>query len=59
MSKKAWTGLCSVVDEEGRVGWGQKVGRGPAEVKEDDTAEYVSGAFLLAGSEILKMNKKD
>jgi hypothetical protein len=44
-----------VVDEEGRVGWGQKVGRDPSEVEEKDTGEYVSGAFLLAGSEMLKM----
>ena len=53
--QKAWKGLCNVVDEEGKVGWGQKVGRGPGNVKEDDTGEYVSGAFLLAGSEILKL----
>lgn len=53
--QKSWKGLCSVVDEEGRVGWGQKVGRDPSEVEEKDTGEYVSGAFLLAGSEMLKM----
>lgn len=54
--EKAWTGLCNVVDTEGKVGWGQKVGREPANVKKEDTAEYVSGAFLLAGSEVLKMD---
>ena len=53
--QKSWKGLCSVVNEEGKVGWGQKVGRDPAEIKKDDTGEYVSGAFLLAGSEILKL----
>ena len=53
--QKSWKGLCSVVNEEGKVGWGQNVGRDPAKVKEDDTGEYVSGAFLLAGSEILKL----
>jgi len=52
---KAWKGLCSVVDTEGKVGWGQKVGRDPAKIKKEDTGEYVSGAFLLAGSEMLKM----
>lgn len=56
--KKAWKGLCQVVDEEGKVGWGQKVGRDPAEVKKDDTGEYVSGAFLLAGSEVQELIKK-
>ncbi len=53
--QKSWNGLCSIVDEEGKVGWGQKVGRCPAKVKKEDTGEYVSGAFLLAGSEILKL----
>lgn len=52
---RSWKGLCSVVDAEGKVGWGQKVGRKPAKVKAEDTGEYVSGAFLLAGSEMLKM----
>lgn len=56
--QKAWKGLCSVVDDEGKVGWGQKVGRDPAKVKKEDTGEYVSGAFLLAGSEVLKLIKK-
>lgn len=53
--QKSWKGLCNVVDEEGKVGWGQKVGRDPAKVKKEDTGEYVSGAFLLAGSELLKL----
>lgn len=53
--EKAWKGLCSVVDEEGKVGWGQLIGRGPSSIKAEDTGEYVSGAFLLAGSEVLKM----
>lgn len=57
--QKAWKGLCNVVDDDGKVGWGQKVGRNPAKVKEEDTGEYVSGAFLLAGSEILKMVNKN
>ena len=47
------------MDSEGKVGWGQKVGRDPAKVKAEDTGEYVSGAFLLAGSEILKFVKSD
>lgn len=53
--QKSWKGLCGVVDEDGKVGWGQKVGRNPAEVKKEDSGEYVSGAFLLAGSELLKL----
>ena len=45
----------TTVDEEGKVCWGQKVGRDPGNVEKEDTGEYVSGAFLLAGSEMLKL----
>jgi hypothetical protein len=37
------------------VQWGQPVGDRPALVKEALTHEYVSGTFLLAGSEMLRM----
>ena len=53
--QKAWKGLCSVVDEYGKVCWGQTVSRDPGKVKKEDSEEYVSGAFLLAGSEMLKL----
>lgn len=53
--QKAWKGLCGAVYEEGKVCWGQKVGRGPGKVEKEDSGEYVSGAFLLAGSEMLKL----
>ena len=53
--KKAWVGLCSVVDHEGKVCWGQPEARKPGEVKKDDSDEFVAGAFLLAGSEMLKL----
>jgi rhamnogalacturonyl hydrolase YesR len=52
---KAWQTLYSMVNEHGRVCFGQKVSRGPGHVQNDDWDEYVSGAFLLAGSEILKL----
>ena len=53
--RRAWKGLCSVVDEEGKVCWGQHVGRAPSLVKRDHSHEYVTGTFLLAGSEMLKL----
>jgi len=53
--RRAWKGLCYVVDQEGKVCWGQHVGRGPYEVKYELSHEYVTGTFLLAGSEMLKM----
>ena len=51
---RAWRALYTAVDEEGNVCWGQHVARGPSRVDKEDSDEYVAGAFLLAGSEILK-----
>jgi len=56
---KSWSGLCSVVDEDGKVCWGQSISRDPGKVKKEDSEEYVSGAFLLAGSEMLKLAQSD
>jgi rhamnogalacturonyl hydrolase YesR len=53
--KKAWKGLCEVVDEEGKVCWGQTEARKPGKVKKEDSDEFVTGAFLLAGSEMLRL----
>lgn len=52
---KAWIGLVDAVDERGKLGWVQLVGRDPKLVTREDTMEYGTGAFLLAGSEILKL----
>jgi len=53
--RKAWKGLVNCVSEEGRVGWGQLVGYRPVAVKAEDSHEYVTGTFLLAGSEVLRL----
>ncbi len=53
--RKAWQGLCSVVSDEGKVCWGQAEARKPGKVNKEDSDEFVSGAFLLAGSEMLKL----
>ena len=52
---KAWRGLAGAVDKSGKVCWGQHVGRAPYTVKKDHSHEYVTGAFLLAGSEVVKL----
>ncbi len=52
---KAWEGLVWAVDDDGRLGWVQAVGHDPREVLESDTMEYGVAAFLLAGSEIIKL----
>ncbi len=58
VTKRAWIGLVSCVNPEGKVEWGQLVGDRPVAVKREDSHEYVTGAFLLAGSEVLKLAKE-
>jgi len=56
--KKAWEGLNTLVNEEGRVGWVQPIGADPKKNFNADSWEsYGAGAFLLAGSEIIKLKK--
>ena len=55
--EKSWVALYSAVDEDGKVCWGQGVSRDPGDVDKEDSEEYVSGAFLLAGSEVIKLIK--
>lgn len=55
----AWTGLCSMaVHEDGFLGFVQGVGSNPASsqpVTYNSTADFGVGAFLLAGSEVVKL----
>jgi rhamnogalacturonyl hydrolase YesR len=57
--KKAWTGLNSYVTDEGKLQWVQPIGAAPDKVTMDNYQEYGSGAFLLAGSEVYKLNVGD
>lgn len=54
--KKAWVGLNALIQPDGRVGWTQPIGADP---KKNFSAEswevYGTGAFLLAGSEVIKL----
>ena len=52
---RAWGGLASAVSEDGALGWVQPPGRRPALSFSDGTAPYGSGALLLAGSEMLRL----
>lgn len=54
-AKKGWAALVSAVNEEGKVQWGQLVGSSPYKILQEDSHEYVSGMFLLAASEMYKM----
>jgi len=55
--EKAWSGLVSYLSPEGKVQWGQLVGAAPTTVEEKHTHEYVTGTFLLAGSEVYQLAK--
>ncbi len=54
--KKAWKSVTDEVSKEGKVQWGQVVGDRPVNLSKDDSHEYVSGTFLLAASEMYKLN---
>jgi unsaturated rhamnogalacturonyl hydrolase len=53
--EKSWHGLTQSLSPEGKVLWGQLVGDRPETTTRNDTHEYVTGAFLLAGSEVYKL----
>jgi rhamnogalacturonyl hydrolase YesR len=54
--KKAWIGLNSLIQPDGRVGWVQPIGADPRQNFSAESWEvYGTGAFLLAGSEVIKL----
>lgn len=54
--RKGWPALNSLVQADGRVGWTQPIGADPRRNFNADSWEvYGAGAFLLAGSEIVKL----
>ena len=56
--EKAWIALNGCVNEEGHVGWVQPIGDDPQKNFNKDAWEvYGTGAFLLAGSEIIKLKR--
>ncbi len=52
---KAFNGIIAQINEHGRLGYVQPVGKDPKPFTEDSYAEYGTGAFLLAACEILKL----
>lgn len=54
--QKAWIGLNRCVKKDGHVGWVQPIGADPKKNFNEDSWEvYGSGAYLLAGSEVIKL----
>ena len=56
---RAWATLCNYIHEDGKMGYIQPVGHDPKPADENTTDVYGVGAFLLAGSEILKLEKSN
>jgi unsaturated rhamnogalacturonyl hydrolase len=54
--KKAWIGLNGLVQPNGMVGWTQPIGADPRRNFNADSWEvYGAGAYMLAGSEVVKL----
>lgn len=53
--RRAWSALTSCLDPFGRLGWVQPIGENPQNIKGADTEVYGVGAFLLAASEVRKL----
>jgi len=54
---KAWNALIESVTPIGQLQYVQQIGEKPENVKADDYQEYGSGAFLMAGSEMIQLIK--
>ena len=53
--KRAWQALKACQHDDGRVGWVQNIGAFPEPASADSWQNFGTGAYLLAGSEILKL----
>ena len=55
--EKGWIGLSKCINEEtGMIGWVQPIGAAPGETNENTTMSYGAGAYVLAGTEMLKLS---
>jgi rhamnogalacturonyl hydrolase YesR len=52
---KTWAALQTCVDAEGRFGWVQPIGFAPDHYDATTYQEYGAGAFLAAGSQVMKL----
>lgn len=52
---RAWSFLLSAIDGQGKLGWVQPIGADPKAVTQDMTAVFGVGSFLLAASEVYKI----
>ena len=54
---KSWKTLSDSVHESGKLGWVQPIGADPQNTKYGNTEVYGVGAYLLAGCEMIKLQK--
>lgn len=52
---KAWKAIKACQQTSGKVGWVQSIGADPKPVAADSWQNYGTGAFLLAGAEIMRL----
>jgi unsaturated rhamnogalacturonyl hydrolase len=52
---KAWNAIAECQQENGKVGWVQNIGFDPKPADKDSWQNFGTGAFLMAGSEVMKM----
>jgi rhamnogalacturonyl hydrolase YesR len=52
-----WNALKESIHPDGKLGYVQEVGDSPTNVKYDDSETYGTGAFLLAGSELIQIGR--
>ena len=52
---KAWNAILTCQQENGKVGWVQNIGANPMPANANSWQNFGTGAFLMAGSEILKL----
>ncbi|WP_020527846.1 glycoside hydrolase family 88/105 protein [Flexithrix dorotheae] len=55
--KKAWVALNGAVHPNGMLGYTQQIGADPRPTSKDSWEVYGAGAFLLAGSEVIKLEE--
>jgi len=53
--RRGWSALVRAAQPSGKLGYVQRVGDAPGDTGPEQTEIYGTGAFLLAGSEILRL----
>lgn len=56
--RKAWSALAGAVQQDGMLGYVQRIGDRPGAVDAQSTEAYGTGAMLLAGTELLKLEAR-